>query len=72
MEEFAEKLEGFSPDLVVVGGLQMMDNFPFQSGMEKLDLNSFASLCRQCYYCFVIVFICKEPVAAAALIKFTG
>lgn len=35
MEEFAEKLEDFKPDLLVVGGLQMMDNFPFQSGMSK-------------------------------------
>lgn len=39
MEEFAAKLGGFSPDLVVVGGLQMMDNFPFQSGTGKVDLN---------------------------------
>lgn len=32
MAAFAEKLKGFDPDLLVVGGLQMMDNFPFQSG----------------------------------------
>ncbi|XP_068586941.1 ADP-dependent glucokinase [Cebidichthys violaceus] len=32
MAEFAEKLKGFEPDLLVVGGLQMMDNFPFQAG----------------------------------------
>lgn len=43
MEEFAAKLGGFSPDLVVVGGLQMMDNFPFQSGMGVLDLKSFCT-----------------------------
>lgn len=36
MEEFAKKLEDFKPDLLVVGGLQMMDNFPFQSGRRKL------------------------------------
>lgn len=36
MEEFAEKLQDFEPDLLVVGGLQMMDNFPFQSGKRKL------------------------------------
>lgn len=35
MEEFAEKLEDFNPDLLVVGGLQMMDSFPFQSGKRK-------------------------------------
>lgn len=43
MEEFAAKLGGFSPDLVVVGGLQMMDNFPFQSGMGVVDLKSFCT-----------------------------
>ncbi|XP_075966442.1 ADP-dependent glucokinase [Anarhichas minor] len=32
MAEFAEKLKDFEPDLLVVGGLQMMDNFPFQAG----------------------------------------
>lgn len=36
MEEFAEKLEDYEPDLLVVGGLQMMDNFPFQSGKKLL------------------------------------
>lgn len=36
MEEFAEKLKDFNADLLVVGGLQMMDNFPFQSGKRKL------------------------------------
>ena len=35
MSEFAAKLEDFEPDLLVVGGLQMMDNFPFQSGERK-------------------------------------
>lgn len=40
MEDFAEKLEDFRPDLLVVGGLQMMDNFPFQSGKRQL-LTSF-------------------------------
>lgn len=36
MEDFASKLEDFEPDLLVVGGLQMMDNFPFQAGERKL------------------------------------
>lgn len=35
MEDFASKLEEFEPDLLVVGGLQMMDNFPFQAGERK-------------------------------------
>lgn len=44
MEEFAEKLEDFRPDLVVVGGLQMMDNFPFQSGERDALLSRLADL----------------------------
>lgn len=35
MEKFAEKLRDYKPDLLVVGGLQMMDNFPFQSGKKR-------------------------------------
>ncbi|XP_076011799.1 ADP-dependent glucokinase [Genypterus blacodes] len=44
MEEFAEKLTDFHPDLVVVGGLQMMDNFPFQSGERDALLSRLATL----------------------------
>ena len=37
MDDFAEKLQDFDPDLLVVGGLQMMDNFPFKPGeMRRL------------------------------------
>lgn len=32
MEDFEKKLQKFNPDLLVVGGLQMMDNFPFKQG----------------------------------------
>jgi len=35
LEEFEAAVPGFLPDLLVVGGLQMMDNFPFQEG-ERL------------------------------------
>ncbi|CAN9506945.1 unnamed protein product [Ophioblennius macclurei] len=44
MEEFAKKLVDFEPDLVVVGGLQMMDNFPFQSGERVALLSRLADL----------------------------
>ncbi|XP_071344326.1 ADP-dependent glucokinase [Trachinotus anak] len=44
MEEFAEKLEDFQPDLLVVGGLQMMDNFPFQSGERDALFSRLADL----------------------------
>lgn len=33
LEDFAEELILFSPTLLVIGGLQMMDNFPFKPGM---------------------------------------
>uniref|UniRef100_UPI0037E7D171 ADP-dependent glucokinase n=1 Tax=Semicossyphus pulcher TaxID=241346 RepID=UPI0037E7D171 len=44
MEEFAEKLEDFEPDLLVVGGLQMMDNFPFQAGERDALFSRLAHL----------------------------
>ncbi|XP_061735559.1 ADP-dependent glucokinase isoform X2 [Nerophis ophidion] len=44
MEEFAKKLQDFDPDLLVVGGLQMMDNFPFQSGERGALLSRLAEV----------------------------
>ncbi|XP_069030090.1 ADP-dependent glucokinase [Embiotoca jacksoni] len=44
LEEFAEKLKDFKPDLLVVGGLQMMDNFPFQSGEQDALLSRLAEV----------------------------
>ncbi|XP_058485789.1 ADP-dependent glucokinase [Solea solea] len=44
MEEFAKELEDFTPDLLVVGGLQMMDNFPFQSGERDALFSRLADL----------------------------
>ncbi|XP_029000105.1 ADP-dependent glucokinase [Betta splendens] len=44
MEEFAQKLIDFKPDLLVVGGLQMMDNFPFQTGEREALLSRLAYL----------------------------
>lgn len=41
MEKFAAKLADFKPDLLVVGGLQMMDSFPFQSGIWGNWLQTF-------------------------------
>ena len=34
LEQFSASLSGFSPQLLVVGGLQMMDNFPFREGQR--------------------------------------
>ncbi|XP_034536095.1 ADP-dependent glucokinase [Notolabrus celidotus] len=44
MAEFTEKLEDFNPDLLVVGGLQMMDNFPFQEGERDALFSRLANL----------------------------
>lgn len=44
MEEFSKKLKDFNPDLLVVGGLQMMDNFPFQSGERGALFSRLADL----------------------------
>ncbi|XP_061881902.1 ADP-dependent glucokinase [Entelurus aequoreus] len=44
MEEFDKKLQDFNPDLLVVGGLQMMDNFPFQSGERGALLSRLAEV----------------------------
>ncbi|XP_068177757.1 ADP-dependent glucokinase [Antennarius striatus] len=44
MEDFAQKLLHFKPDLLVVGGLQMMDNFPFQSGEREALLSRLAEI----------------------------
>ncbi|XP_037085596.1 ADP-dependent glucokinase-like [Pollicipes pollicipes] len=40
LEDFGEALKKFDPDLLVVSGLQMMDNFPFEKGArpERLRL----------------------------------
>lgn len=44
MEEFAEKITDFQPDLLVVGGLQMMDSFPFQTGERDALLSRLNNL----------------------------
>lgn len=39
LEHFGTFLEGFSPNLLVVSGLQMMDNYPFEGGIREARLN---------------------------------
>lgn len=39
LEDFGAALEGYEPDLLLVSGLQMMDNFPFKEGVRKERLN---------------------------------
>ncbi|XP_018590587.1 ADP-dependent glucokinase-like [Scleropages formosus] len=44
IQEFEEKLKDFQPDLLVIGGLQMMDNFPFKLGEREVLLSHLARL----------------------------
>ncbi|TRY98453.1 hypothetical protein DNTS_017509 [Danionella cerebrum] len=44
MEQFQEKLISFRPDLLVVGGLQMMDSFPFQTGERETLLGNLGKM----------------------------
>lgn len=45
-DSFVKKLEGFNPDLLVVGGLQMMDNFPMSETLLKEQLLKIQNLMR--------------------------
>ncbi|XP_063774069.1 ADP-dependent glucokinase-like isoform X2 [Pseudophryne corroboree] len=38
LEDFKSQLESFEPDLLVIGGLQMMDSFPFKPGQREARL----------------------------------
>ncbi|KAM6980283.1 ADP-dependent glucokinase [Aplochiton taeniatus] len=44
LEDFERKVLDFRPDLLVVGGLQMMDSFPFQQGEREALLSRLAAL----------------------------
>ncbi|XP_010877964.1 ADP-dependent glucokinase [Esox lucius] len=44
LQDFAVKLQDFNPDLLVVGGLQMMDSFPFQQGEREALLSQLGHL----------------------------
>ncbi|KAL4623873.1 ADP-dependent glucokinase-like [Arapaima gigas] len=44
MYDFEQKLQDFQPDLLVIGGLQMMDNFPFKQGERKALLRHLSRL----------------------------
>ncbi|KAK8734070.1 hypothetical protein OTU49_006000, partial [Cherax quadricarinatus] len=49
VEDFGGQLEAFKPNLFVVGGLQMMDNFPFPPG-------SYAIYCSFiCVFCIILI-----------------
>ncbi|KAM9317452.1 ADP-dependent glucokinase-like [Gastrophryne carolinensis] len=40
LEDFRAQLESFKPDLLVIGGLQMMDSFPFKQGQREARLKA--------------------------------
>jgi ADP-dependent glucokinase len=47
LENFANDLVKFSPSLIVIGGLQMMDNFPFKTGERIALLKKLRDLLEQ-------------------------
>ncbi|KAM8946277.1 ADP-dependent glucokinase-like [Pelodytes ibericus] len=44
LEAFKNQLENFKPDLLVIGGLQMMDSFPFKPGNRESRLRALRDL----------------------------
>ena len=38
LEDLEREMDVFDPSVLVVGGLQMMDNFPFKEGKRMFDL----------------------------------
>ncbi|XP_078504750.1 ADP-dependent glucokinase-like [Lissotriton helveticus] len=44
LEEFRLHLSSFRPDVLVIGGLQMMDNFPFEAGQRVARLKALQDL----------------------------
>ena len=44
IEEFEEEMRKFNPKLFVLGGLQMMDNFPFPPGRLRRSIPFFLRL----------------------------
>ncbi|MEE6474931.1 hypothetical protein FKM82_010543 [Ascaphus truei] len=44
LEDFKSQLQSFEPDLLVVGGLQMMDSFPFKPGQREARLQALQEL----------------------------
>ncbi|KAK6180797.1 hypothetical protein SNE40_008783 [Patella caerulea] len=47
LEDFQQELKTFKPSLVVIGGLQMMDNFPFEEGQRLERLHKLQNLLAQ-------------------------
>jgi hypothetical protein len=45
LEEFDKLLKEFNPNLLVIGGLQMMDNYPYPNGKMTTKM----------YICLIIV-----------------
>uniref|UniRef100_A0A8C5WC47 ADP-dependent glucokinase n=1 Tax=Leptobrachium leishanense TaxID=445787 RepID=A0A8C5WC47_9ANUR len=44
LEDFKTQLKNFNPDLLVIGGLQMMDSFPFKPGQRESRLKALQEL----------------------------
>ena len=51
IEEFEEEMRKFNPKLFVLGGLQMMDNFPFPPGRLRHNKPFFPAVCA--FYMYI-------------------
>lgn len=47
LEDFERALDGYNPNLFLVSGLQMMDNFPFQQGERMARLMKIQTLMKR-------------------------
>jgi hypothetical protein len=54
LEEFGKLLKEFNPNLLVISGLQMMDNYPYPKG----------KMTAQMYICLIIIIIGKNIVVS--------
>ena len=57
LEMFGEQLPNFKPNLLVISGLQMMDNYPFKkNGKGKyINISSFILNSYSCYHIVVLL-----------------
>uniref|UniRef100_H3BCH4 ADP-dependent glucokinase 2 n=1 Tax=Latimeria chalumnae TaxID=7897 RepID=H3BCH4_LATCH len=44
LEDFQNQLQDFKPDLLILGGLQMMDSFPFETGQREARLKALQNM----------------------------
>lgn len=54
LEGFEAEIKKFKPAALVVGGLQMLDNFPFEEGNNNYLSTIYICSQERCHYCDVL------------------